>query len=203
MTRDARLYETMYIINPALPEAEIESTQEDIRGIIKEHGGTIKKDTNWGKRRLSYEINKITEGIYINLEFTADTELPSAFNEYVHTHTSIIRHLVFRIPKSKLTQEKNDEERLRKQAEKKEEYERAQAAKAAAAEAAAKEAAEAETAAAAAAEDAPVADSAPVAVETAAVEEPKAAEVAPVSEEVKTAEEAPAAEPKEEAKPEA
>lgn len=200
MTQDARLYETMYIINPALPEAEIESTQEDIRGIIKEHGGTIKKDTNWGKRRLSYEINKITEGIYINLEFTADTALPLAFNEYVHTHTSIIRHLVFRIPKAKLIQEKNDEERLRKQAEKKEEYERAQAAKAAAAEAAAKEAAEAENAAAAAEETPePVAETAPAAAETAAVEEPNVAEPAAVAEEPKAAEET----PKEEAKPEA
>lgn len=149
MTQDARLYETMYILNPALSEAEIESTQEDIRHIIKANGGTIKKDSNWGKRRLAYEINKITEGIYINIEFTANTELPAAFNEYVHTHTTIIRHLVFRIPKAKLMQEKQDEERAKKQAEKaqreKEEYEKAQAAKAAAAEAVAAEAAAAET----------------------------------------------------------
>lgn len=193
MTQDARLYEAMYILNPALSEAELESTQNDIRAIINEHGGTIKKDTNWGKRRLSYEINKIAEGIYINLEFTATNGLPAAINEYVHTHTSIIRHLVFRIPKAKLIQEKNDEERLKKQAEKaqrdKEEYEKAQAEKAAAAEAAAKEA---EAAAAestpAPAEEAPAAEPAPVAVTEEAKEESKPAEEAPAVKEEATEE---------------
>lgn len=135
-----RLYEAMYILKPDLSEAEIDSTQNDIRDIIKECSGTISKDLVWGKRRLSYEINKFTEGIYVNLEFKAENGLPGAFNEYVKTHTNIIRHLVFRVPKAKLIQEKKDEDRLKKRTEKIEqdqiEYEHVQAEKAAAAESA-------------------------------------------------------------------
>lgn len=109
------LYELLYIVDSTLDEPTQQRVINDIHNTIVKAGGDIKKESNWGSRRLSYEIKKKVDGIYINIEFHGSTEIPNLIQQYVTTHHGILRHLVISVPKAKLVQEKLDAARLQKQ----------------------------------------------------------------------------------------
>jgi small subunit ribosomal protein S6 len=59
-----RRYEIMVILDPELEERTVAPSLETYLKIIKESGGTVDKLDIWGRRRMSFEINKKPEGIY-------------------------------------------------------------------------------------------------------------------------------------------
>ncbi|MBN2327667.1 MAG: 30S ribosomal protein S6 [Candidatus Omnitrophica bacterium] len=109
------LYELLYIIDAALEEEKIQQLSKEMRSVIEDGGGEIQKESNWGRRPLSFPINKKTEGYYINVDFSGDADLPGKLNEYVFTHAGILRHLTLKVSKAKLQQQKLDEERKQKE----------------------------------------------------------------------------------------
>lgn len=135
------LYELLYIVDTTLEEENIQQLVKDIKSTILGGGGVIQKESNWGKRPLSYPIKKKTEGMYVNIDMEGPADLPSKINEYVYTHAGILRHLTLKVPKAKLLQQKQDEEKKEKELQ------------------AAREAREAELASAKAPADVPVDDS--------------------------------------------
>jgi len=50
----------------------IGTATDRISQVLAEHGGSIGKVDRWGKRRLSYEIGRQTEGVYLLVECEAD-----------------------------------------------------------------------------------------------------------------------------------
>src|SRR5437762_11625686 len=68
-----RNYEIMFIVNPTIPEEEIDKINAQIEGIVTSGGGKIEKIEKMGKRRLSYEIDRHREGYYVLL-----SSLPTA-----------------------------------------------------------------------------------------------------------------------------
>ncbi len=144
------LYEMLYIIDSTLDENTIQRLANEVKDVIKENQGEITKESNWGSRKLAFEIKKRTDGVFINLEFKAPEKTPSLIAQFVKTHNGVLRHLVIQIPKAKLLQEKLDADKRQReleQAEKEREELRARqaAAEAASAEAAAQAARESET----------------------------------------------------------
>ena len=61
-------YELVIIIHPDLDDEAIEQSLDRIKGWITAGDGSINKVDKWGKRRLSYQIQKQNEGIYYLLD---------------------------------------------------------------------------------------------------------------------------------------
>jgi small subunit ribosomal protein S6 len=114
---DNILYEILYIIDPTVDENEQKKIQEDINALILNEGGEILKESYWGKQTMAFPINKRSEGIYVNLEFKGNAQMPELIRQYDHTHTALLRHLTLRVPKAKLIQEQRDEARRRREKE--------------------------------------------------------------------------------------
>ena len=57
-------YETTFILEPGLDETRVNEEVEKVSAWITELGGQVLEVQRWGKRRLSYEINKKRDGIY-------------------------------------------------------------------------------------------------------------------------------------------
>jgi small subunit ribosomal protein S6 len=57
-------YETTFILEPGLDEARVNEEIERVSQWIRDLGGEVLEVQRWGKRRLSYEINKKRDGIY-------------------------------------------------------------------------------------------------------------------------------------------
>jgi small subunit ribosomal protein S6 len=73
-----RRYEIMVILPPDADDKVIGGATDRIAQILAERGGEIVKVDRWGRRRLSYEINRQAEGFYIVVECQAD---PTAIKE--------------------------------------------------------------------------------------------------------------------------
>ena len=89
-----RKYETIFIQNPTLDEETVNANIEKFKGIIENGGGTIDNVDIWGKRKLAYEIKKVSEGYYTLVDFSADPELPKELDRVFRITDGIIRHII-------------------------------------------------------------------------------------------------------------
>jgi small subunit ribosomal protein S6 len=71
MSTTGRTYETTFIVNASLDDAQVEAVIARVQETITKNGGTIKAVNKWGRKRLAYSINKRTNGFYVNVEFEA------------------------------------------------------------------------------------------------------------------------------------
>lgn len=92
-----RTYELMFIIDPRVSDEEAEGLVAEYRKMIEDGGGTIAKHEEWGKRRLAYPINKLTEGryelFYVNCE--DQTPLPEV-ERRMGQNENVLRSLTVR-----------------------------------------------------------------------------------------------------------
>ena len=65
------LYCTIFIIDVSQNPEEVENVTSRVVQLIEDHGGVIKENNHWGKRRLAYPIRKKTSGYYVEIFFTA------------------------------------------------------------------------------------------------------------------------------------
>jgi len=86
-------YEVLFIVNPTLAEDEIKAAKDKFVALIEENG-TIQEINEWGKRRLAYPIDDITEGYYVLVYFAADAEFPAELNRRFNIDDAIMRGMV-------------------------------------------------------------------------------------------------------------
>ena len=86
-------YETIFIVNPTLDEEKTNEIVEKFKGLISQHGEITKADL-WGKRRLAYEINDLTEGYYVFIEFTAKSDFPRELERNYRITEGIMRDII-------------------------------------------------------------------------------------------------------------
>ena len=67
-----RHYEIMIILDPNLEERTVQPSLEGFLKVVTDDGGKVGKLDIWGKRRLSYPIEKKPEGIYAVVDLTAE-----------------------------------------------------------------------------------------------------------------------------------
>ncbi|MBR4578236.1 MAG: 30S ribosomal protein S6 [Oscillospiraceae bacterium] len=94
MAKISEKYEVLYVLNPNLTEEETAAIVEKIKNLIEQNNGTIDELNEWGKRKLAYEINYLTEGYYVLVKFTSGPELPAEVDRILGITDGVIRSLV-------------------------------------------------------------------------------------------------------------
>jgi len=89
-----RKYETIFILQPTLDEEAVKANIEKFKGVIENGGGVIENVDFWGKRKLAYEIKKVSEGFYTLINFSADNELPKELDRIFRINDTIVRHII-------------------------------------------------------------------------------------------------------------
>lgn len=89
-----RKYETIFILQPTLDEEAVKANIEKFKGVIENGGGVIESVDFWGKRKLAYEINKVSEGFYTLINFNADAELPKELDRIFRINDTVVRHII-------------------------------------------------------------------------------------------------------------
>lgn len=88
-----QLYEGMYILSAQLSDDARKKALDKLEAGIKEHGGEIKKIHEWGRRRLTYDINGHREGYYYIVYFECDAEaIKELWHEY-HLNEDLVRFM--------------------------------------------------------------------------------------------------------------
>jgi small subunit ribosomal protein S6 len=91
-----RRYEMMVILDPQLDERTVAPSLDQFLSVVKTQGGRIEKVDVWGKRRLSYEINKHTEGIYAVLDMSCTPATVAELDRQLSLSESVLRTKVMR-----------------------------------------------------------------------------------------------------------
>lgn len=93
MAEKTNKYETIFIIDATKTEEEITALVEKFKSLIEAHG-TIDSVDDWGKRRLAYPINDLTEGYYVLINFTSGPDFPAELERVYGITDGIIRNIV-------------------------------------------------------------------------------------------------------------
>jgi small subunit ribosomal protein S6 len=91
-----RHYELMVILNPDLEEKTVAPSLDQFLGVIRDGGGTVEKVDIWGRRRLSYEIDKRWEGIYAVVDLTAEPATVKELDRQLNLSEAVMRTKVLR-----------------------------------------------------------------------------------------------------------
>ena len=91
-----RHYEVMVILDPTLDERTVQPTLENFLNVIRTSGGNVENIEVWGKRRLSFEIKKHTEGIYAVLDVNSDPDAVKELDRQLGLQESVLRTKVLR-----------------------------------------------------------------------------------------------------------
>lgn len=86
-------YETLFIINPTVGEETIASVVEKFKTLISQNG-EITLLNEWGKRRLAYPIQDLTEGYYVLVEFNSKPEFPAELDRIFNITEEVMRSII-------------------------------------------------------------------------------------------------------------
>ena len=89
-------YELMVILDPEIDERTVAPSLDKFLNVIRNDGGTIDNVDIWGRRRLAYEINKKTEGIYAVVNFTATSAATNELDRQLSLSEAVMRTKVLR-----------------------------------------------------------------------------------------------------------
>jgi len=92
-----RSYQSVLIVKPDLDEAQVDQVLEKVTEFLSKNNGSIVKVEKWGKKRLSYRINKSRFGYYINIYHTCESLGVSALEESYKLYDLVLKFLVIRL----------------------------------------------------------------------------------------------------------
>lgn len=103
-----RKYELTVLIRPDL-ESDIEAPINKVRDIVKKAGGEIKKEDNWGKKKLAYKIRKEDFAIYVYMDIVLPADAPLKISNTLNITEEVLRYLL--VLADKKTQKLADEDK--------------------------------------------------------------------------------------------
>ena len=86
----------MVILDPDLEERTVAPSLDTFLNVIRKDGGTVDKVDIWGRRRLAYEINKKSEGIYAVIDLHALPATVKELDRQLNLNESVVRTKVIR-----------------------------------------------------------------------------------------------------------
>ncbi len=91
-----RQYELMVIFSPELDERTVAPAMEKFLSTVTGDGGSVEKLDVWGKRRLAYEIDKNSEGVYVVVDMTATPEQAKELDRQLGLNETVLRTKLLR-----------------------------------------------------------------------------------------------------------
>jgi small subunit ribosomal protein S6 len=95
MVEHINKYETIFVVDTAKTEEEINTIVEKFKSLV-EANGQIESVETWGKRRLAYEIDDKNEGFYVLVNFSSKPDFPKELERVYGITDGIIRTIVIR-----------------------------------------------------------------------------------------------------------
>ena len=92
-----RDYELLLIISPKVVDEELAAVVEKINQMVTERGGTTSSVEHWGKRKLAYPIEHLTEGNYVLIKFRLEPSQCKQLEASLRISEEVLRHLLIKL----------------------------------------------------------------------------------------------------------
>ena len=89
-------YELALIVSAKIEDDARAAVVEKAKEYITRFGGTVTEVEDWGKKKLAYEIQKMSEGFYYFIQFDAAAEVPAELEQSVRIMDNVLRFLCVR-----------------------------------------------------------------------------------------------------------
>ena len=99
MEKKTCFYETLFVVSGAISEEDAKSVQDKFTTLISDNG-TLIAVNEWGKRRLAYPINKVSDGYYVLASFESAPEFPLELERLMGINDAILRAMTTRLDKA-------------------------------------------------------------------------------------------------------
>lgn len=113
-------YELTVLIHPDL-EVDIEAPLDKVRGIIKNAGGEIASEDNWGKKKLAYRINKQDFAVYVYMDVKLPADAPLKISNTLNITDEVLRYLLVTVDEKGRKAIEEDKKRAAERGDDKEE----------------------------------------------------------------------------------
>jgi small subunit ribosomal protein S6 len=91
-----RQYELMVILDPELEERTVAPSLDTLLSVVTKDGGSVDNVDIWGRRRMAFEINKKSEGIYAVVRMTAEPATAQELDRQLGLNESVLRTKLLR-----------------------------------------------------------------------------------------------------------
>src|SRR5207245_3058300 len=97
-----QLYESRCILRPSLADEDIPKMLDKVKATVERAGGTVERLSNWGKRKLAYEIKQEKKGIYVQLNYRGNGAVVVELERLFRLDDSALKYLTVKIEDAKL-----------------------------------------------------------------------------------------------------
>ena len=95
-------YETVFILNPALSEDQVQKAVDKYEKYLKSNGSKIIAKEIWGLKKLAYTIQNKNSGFYNLIEYNAPADVVSSLEVEFSRDETIMRYLTVTLDKDAL-----------------------------------------------------------------------------------------------------
>lgn len=89
-----KAYELLFFVAPAISDEDRIAVMKRIETTIAEGEGKVDNVDEWGKRKLAYEINGLTDGDYTLVNFHADPQNVAELDRVLRINDAVVRHMI-------------------------------------------------------------------------------------------------------------
>lgn len=91
-----KAYELLFFVAPTIDEETRAGVMKRIESVIAAGEGVVDNVDVWGKRKLAYEINGLTDGDYTLIDFHADPQNIAELDRVLRINDAVVRHMIVR-----------------------------------------------------------------------------------------------------------
>ncbi len=88
-------YEAVFVISLKQGEEAVAELVNKFKSRIERHA-TVESVDEWGKRKLSYPINKETDAYYVLFNFKSDAEFPADLDRRAKITDGVLRSMIIK-----------------------------------------------------------------------------------------------------------
>ena len=89
-----KAYELLFFVAPTISDEDRIAVMKRIETTIAEGEGKVDNVDEWGKRKLAYEINGLTDGDYTLVDFHADPQNVAELDRVLRINDAVVRHMI-------------------------------------------------------------------------------------------------------------
>ncbi len=92
-----RKYETLFITKPDLPDESMEKVKQRVTGAVKKNGGLEIAYQDWGKRKMAYQIQKLSKGNYVYIRYLGNGTTVAEIEHQMKVLDDVMRYVTVKL----------------------------------------------------------------------------------------------------------
>lgn len=94
-----RHYEICFIVHPDQSE-QVPAMIERYKGVVAQRNGIVHRLEDWGRRQLTYPIQKVHKAHYVLMNIECDQESVNELEHSFKFSDAVLRHLIIKMTKA-------------------------------------------------------------------------------------------------------